>query len=119
MGARGSPFPAGFGLGLGLRLWLPGLGSSSSVLRGFGHTVCDLVFIPRRQPSLLCAPGLGFTRGLELEEWGPEEWRSQMGGRKSGRKREKKRAHAREVEDDLTAELSTSRGPKSVTSAGH
>jgi hypothetical protein len=52
---------------------------------------------------------------LELEEWGPEEWRSQMGGRK----REKKRAHAREVEDDLTAELSTSRGPESVTSAGH
>ena len=116
MGARGSPFPAGFGFGfgLGLRLGLPGLGASATVLRGFG-AVCDLVFIPRRQPSLLCAPGLGFTRGLELEEWGPEEWRSQMGGRK----REKKRAHAREVEDDLTAELSTSRGPKSVTSAGH
>jgi hypothetical protein len=99
LGARGSPFPAGFGIGLGLRLGLSGLGASATVLRGFG-VVCDLVFIPRRQSALLCARGLGFTRGLELEEW-----RSQM---REDRERERRTGWG---DDDLTAELSTSRGP--------
>jgi hypothetical protein len=45
LGARGSPFPAG--LGLGFRLVLLGLGAIATVLRGFGD-VCDLVFIYAR-----------------------------------------------------------------------
>jgi hypothetical protein len=45
LGARGSPFPAG--LGLGFRLVLLGLGAIATVLRGFGD-VCDLVFMYAR-----------------------------------------------------------------------
>jgi len=80
LGARGSPFPAGFGFGfgLGLRLGLPGLGASATVLRGFG-AVCDLVFIPRRRP--LCTPGAGvyarFGAPRGVEE--PDEWRGRTG----------------------------------------
>ena len=104
LGARGSPFPAG--LGLGFRLGLLGLGAIATVLRGFG-AVCDLVFIRQGKPLRLCAWVLGFTRGLEPQD-SPGVWRGAArweGGDAHGKGWETGR------EDDLAAKLSASRGP--------
>lgn len=85
MGARGSPFPAGFGFGLGLRLGLPGLGASATVLRGFG-SVCDLVFIPPRRRILFSyaprgAGGLREVCSSRSGERPPEEGNGRRRGR--------------------------------------
>ena len=103
LGARGSPFPAG--LGLGFRLGLLGLGAIATVLRGFG-AVCDLVFIRQGKPLRLCAWVLGFTRGLEPQDQDSRsvESGSQMRGRRRARE-------GMGREDDLAAELSASGGP--------
>jgi len=78
LGARGSPFPAG--LGLGFRLGLLGLGAIATVLRGFG-AVCDLVFIRQGKPL----PAMRVGVGVYARFGAPGVWKSgsQMRGLKT------------------------------------